>query len=160
MIYYLTYVKDTIGQNYLGIKIPNEVIDPFLDQLKTLLDKEEYEIYIDNQKKRDHEDYHITVINVAEYNNFTKNGFDKFINSLEPIFRYEIDDIKLQGIGTAEKSGNRAYFIVCQSDKLEAIRSRYDLPERDFHITIGFKWKDVFGVRKNQIIEIKKEDKN
>ena len=32
MIYYVTYLKDTIGNNYIGIKFNNEVIDPFLDK--------------------------------------------------------------------------------------------------------------------------------
>jgi hypothetical protein len=55
------------------------------------------------------------------------------------------------------KNENRTFYIVCQSDKLEAVRKRYDLPEHDFHITLGFKFKDVFGVRKNEVM--KKEGK-
>jgi hypothetical protein len=38
---------------------------------------------------------------------------------------------------------------------LDAIRTRFDLPKQDFHITLGFKWKDVFGVRKNEVMNIK-----
>jgi len=33
----------------------------------------------------------------------------------------------MMGIGTAERNGNRAYFIVCQSDKINAIRERFGL---------------------------------
>jgi hypothetical protein len=78
---------------------------------------------------------------------------DKFINSLESIFHYEIDDLYMRGIGTATKNTNTTYFIVCNSDKLDAIRKRFNLPEHDFHITLGFNLKDVFGVRKNEVIK-------
>ena len=78
---------------------------------------------------------------------------DKFVSSLQQVFKYDIDDLKMMGIGTAERSTNKAFFIVCQSDKLDAVRDFYGLSEKDFHVTIGFKWKDVFGVRKNVVIK-------
>jgi hypothetical protein len=59
------------------------------------------------------------------------------------------------GLGTAKKNENQTFFVVCKSDKLDAIRKRYDLPQHDFHITLGFKHKDVFGVRKNEVMEKK-----
>lgn len=158
MIFYLTYLKDSIGNNYLGISIPNGLVEPFLNELKEIIGEDDYKIYTSNQQKRDHNNYHVTVINVMEYNKLSKDlGMDKFINSLEPVFKYEIDDFRMLGIGTAERSGNRSYFVVCDSEKLDAIRTRYNLPKHDFHITLGFKHKDVFGVRKNEIL--KKEGK-
>jgi hypothetical protein len=158
MTYYLNYLKDTIGNNYLGINIYLEIAQPFLNELKEIIGEEDFKIYTDNQKKRDHGHYHITVINVMDYNKLSKEeGVDKFVNSLEPIFKYEIDDLRLMGIGTATKNENRAYFVVCESDKLDAIRTRYNLPKQDFHITLGFKWKDVFGVPKKELIS--KKDK-
>jgi len=157
MIYYLTYIRDTIGNNYLGINIPEGITETFLNELKDLIGSD-YDEFINYQKNRDHGQHHMTVINVMDYNRLSKEmGVDKFINSLEPIFKYEIDDIKMMGLGTAERNGNRAYFIVCQSDKLDAIRKRFNLPNHDFHVTLGFKHKDVFGVAKNEVI--KKEGK-
>jgi hypothetical protein len=154
MIYYLTYLKDTIGNNYIGIQIPSGSITPFLNELKDIIGEDDFKSYTDNQQKRDHGDHHITVINVMEYNALSKSmGIDKFINSLEPIFKYEIDDLKMMGVGTAAKNENRSYFIVINSDKLEAIRDRYELPKQDFHATLGFNFKDVFGIRKNQVLE-------
>lgn len=153
MNYFLNYIKDSIGNNYLGISISPDMVQSFLNELKEIIGEDDFNVYTNNQKNRDHGSYHITVINVMDYNKISKEiGMDKFINSLEPIFKYEIDDLKLMGIGTAAKNENRAYFIVCESEKLEAIRSRYNLPKHDFHITLGFKWKDVFGVPKNQVI--------
>ena len=154
MIYYLTYLKDTIGNNYIGIQIPSGSITPFLNELKDIIGEDDFKSYTENQQKRDQGDYHISVINVMEYNALSKSmSIDKFINSLEPIFKYEIDDLKMMGVGTATKNENRSYFVVINSDKLEAIRDRYELPKQDFHITLGFNFKDVFGVRKNQVLE-------
>ena len=94
MICYLTYLKDSIGNNYLGISIPNGVVEPILNELKEIIGEDDYEIYTSNQQKRDHNSYHVTVINVMDYNKLSKDlGMDKFINSLEPVFKYEIDDL-------------------------------------------------------------------
>lgn len=156
MNFYLTYLKDTIGNNYLGIKFDYNTIEPFLNKLKEVLSEEEYEIYTDNQQKRDHGSYHMTVINVTDYNNLSNEmGISNFINSLESSFDYVIDDLQLLGLGTSSKNENTAYFVVGKSDKLRAVRERYVLPEHDMHITLGFKWKDVFGVRKNEVMQIK-----
>jgi hypothetical protein len=147
MIYYVEYLKDVLGNNYLGLKIQNEIVQPFLNELQDSIGEDDFKQFTDLQKSRDLGKYHLTVINVGEYNRLSKEiGIDKFVNSLDYIFSYEIDDLKMKGIGTAERSGNRSFFIVCQSDKLNAVRKRYGLPDFDFHITIGFKFKDVHGV--------------
>lgn len=154
MIYYIDYIKDVIGNNYLGIKIPNTTIDPFLKEMKKFLSEDEFNIFIENQQKRDKGSYHITVMNVMEFNKLNNEmGMDKFVSSLQSVFKYDIDDLKMMGIGTAEKNNNKTFFIVCRSEKLDAVRDYYGLSEKDFHITIGFKWKDVFGVRKNVVIK-------
>jgi hypothetical protein len=157
MIHYINHIRDVIGNNYLGIKFDKEVINPFLKELEEILG-DDYEEFVSYQQKRDSGSHHMTVINVIDYNKLIKEmGMDKFTNSLENVFRYEIDDIKMLGIGTAERNGNRSYFIVCRSEKLDALRKRYGLKEHDFHITLGFRYKDIFGVPKNEII--KKEGK-
>lgn len=154
MIYYLTYLKDKVGQNYLGLEIPTDIVEAYLNKLKEILSEDDYNTFTQNQQTRDSGHHHITVINVMDYNRLSKEiGMDKFINSLEPIFHYEIDDIEMPGIGTATKEPNSTYFIVCNSDKLDAIRTRFGLPKQDFHITIGFNPKDVHGVRKNEVLK-------
>jgi hypothetical protein len=154
MTHYITHLKDAIGQNYLGIKIPNESLQLYLNELKEVLGEEDYNLFTENQQRRDSGEYHITVINVADYNKLTKElGMDKFVSSLDSIFKYPIDDLKFMGIGTATRNENRAYFIVCDSDKLTAVRNRYELNNHDFHITLGFLHRDVFGVRKNEVMK-------
>ena len=152
MIYRIQYIKDVIGANYLGINIYNDTVIPYLSKLKLLLNVE-YEEYVKYQQERDLGHYHITVIDIGEYNKLIKEiGIGKLTSSLESVLDYEIDDVKIMGIGTAIKSGNRAYFLVVLSEKLNAIRQKYNLPDKDLHITIGFKYKDVFGVRKNEVL--------
>lgn len=158
MIYYVNYLKDVLGNNYLGLDIPKHVVEPFLNELRDILGEDDYTKFTENQIRRDGGHYHITVINVADYNRLSKNmGIDKFINSLDPILKYPIDDLKLLGVGRAQKNENTAFFIVCDSAKLEAIRTRFELGEQDFHITLGFNFKDVFGVSKKELF--KKEGK-
>jgi hypothetical protein len=158
MKYYNTHIKDVLGNNYLGIKIDSGTVDPFLYKLSEILSPDKYELYTANAQRRDRGKFHITVISVPEYNKLvSKMGIDKFVNSLDMVLKYEIDDLKMMGIGMAQKGENTAYFVVCKSEKLDSIRSRYGLEEKDFHITLGFNPKDVFGVRKNVLI--KEDDK-
>ena len=158
MVYYVNYLKDVIGNNYLGLEIPVGVLQPYLNELKYILGEDDYATFTENQIKRDGGHYHITVINVMDYNRLSKQmGIDKFVTSLDPIFKYPIDDLRMLGVGRAQKNENVAFFVVCNSEKLDAVRTRFELGNQDFHITLGFKWKDVFGVPKNEIF--KKESK-
>ena len=158
MTFYITHLKDILGNNYLGLDIPVSVVQPHLNELRDILGEDDYVKFTENQIKRDGGHYHITVINVMDYNRLSKQmGIDKFVNSLDPIFKYPIDDLRMLGVGRAQKNENTAFFIVCDSAKLDAIRTRYELQKQDFHVTLGFNWKDVFGVRKNELF--KKEGK-
>lgn len=157
MTYYITHIKDITGSNYLGIKIDQSTIQKFLDELKDHLG-DEYDKYIKNQQNRDRGSHHITVVNVMDYNKLSKeSGISNFVNSLDKVFKFPIDDLKMMGVGTAKRNENTTYFVVCKSEKLEAVRRRYELPDHDFHITLGFSHKDVFGVRKNEVMK-KKSD--
>jgi hypothetical protein len=154
MTYYLTYLRDTIGNNYVGINIPEAVVEPHLEKLKEILGEEDFQIFTQNQKNRDHGHYHITVINVMDCNRLSKEmGMTNFVKSVELAFEFPVEDLELLGVGKASKNENTAYFVVCQSDSLDAVRTRFNLPKHDFHITLGFNTKDVFGVSKNEVIK-------
>ena len=158
MIYYVNYLKDVLGNNYLGLDIPKHVVEPFLNEMKDILGEDDYVTFTENQIKRDGGHYHITLINTMEFNRLSKQmGIDKFVNSLDPIFKYPIDDVRLLGVGRAQKNENTAFFVVCNSEKLDAVRTRFELSNHDFHTTLAFLYKDVFGVPKNEIF--KKESK-
>lgn len=152
MITYCQYLKDIFGQNFIGVKFFSPQVEPYLEKLKPIL-KDNFEEFTKNQQERDRGEYFIKVISTIEYDRLCQSqGMDEFINSLESVFDYEIDDIKCLGLGKAERDPNKSYYIVINSTKLEEIRNRYELPKTDFHVTLGFKWKDVEGVRKNEIL--------
>ena len=100
MVYYVNYLKDVLGNNYLGLDIPKHVVEPFLNELRDILGEDDYAKFTENQIKRDGGHYHITVINVIDFNKLS-NNIDKFVNSLDPILKYPIDDLKLLGVGRA-----------------------------------------------------------
>jgi hypothetical protein len=153
MTHKLTYLKDAVGNNYVGINIPNEDVQPHLEKLKEILGEEDFEIFTQNQKTRDHGHYHMTVITVMDCNRLSKEmGMANFVKSVELAFDYPVEDLELLGVGMASKNTNTAYFIVCSSDSLDAVRTRFNLPKQDFHVTLGFNTKDVFGVPKNLVI--------
>ena len=154
MIKHIENIKDLMGNYYIGINIYKDSIYPFLEQLKDLLE-DEYEEYVSYQQNRDMNHYHITVIRPMEISNLEKQyGLAKFRELIENDFDYPIDDIQLLGIGKAENGNNKAFFIVVRSEKIQAIRKNWGLEPFDLHITIGFKFKDVFGVPKNQVLKI------
>lgn len=151
---FITHIKDRLGNNYLGIKINNELVNPFLEKLKDFIGEDDFNEFTKNQQVRDGGGFHITVINVMDYNRLMNEmGVDNFVNSLDKVLTTEINDLRMLGIGTATKSINRTFFVVCKSDILDTIRERYNLSNHDFHITLGFKDKDVFGVRKNEVLK-------
>lgn len=146
----LEYIKDIAGTNYVGVNIYNDLVYPYLDKLKTLEDN--YEEYVKLQQDRDHGKYHCTVLNVLELNSIVRNISNvNILNQL--IGSYQIDDFKVIGLGQVQKNENKAYFIICRSEKIQEFRKRFGLEEKDLHITIGFKWKDVHGVSKNTLLK-------
>jgi hypothetical protein len=99
MIYYVSYLKDRVANNYLGLDIPHDIVEPYLNELESIIGEDDFKIFTDFQKQRDSGKYHLTVINVMDYNRLSNDlGIDKFINSLEPIFQFEIDDLKMMGL--------------------------------------------------------------
>lgn len=149
----LEYIKDIIGNNYLGITFDSQIIQPFLNEMKLHLSEEDFNQYCQLQKDRDGDHYHMTVINVMEYNSLIKkHGMDNLTLAVEKWS--EIDFYpKLMGIGSASKNNNRAFYVVVECHPLNELRTVWGLDSKDLHITLGFKHKDVHGVPKNEILE-------
>lgn len=161
MIYKVGYVKDVIGNSYLGIKFTKSQMDPYLKDLYEIVDSNsKFEILISNQAKRDRREgsdytHHATIISVMEFNKLLKTMGSKFQERIEIIQSLDISDLEIKGVGKAEKHNNEAYFVVLNSPTLNEIRSSLGLEFKDFHVTIGFDKKDVFGVRKSQPLKKK-----
>ena len=144
----IEYIKDSVGENYVGINIYTDLIYPFLEKMKIFL-KDDYDEYVKYQQNRDNNHYHCTIFSVAEFNKIPIDQINR-LNQL--MYDFQINDLKLLGLGSAEKNYNKAYFVVCTSEEIQEIRKAFNFNERDLHITLGFKFKDVYGVRKNIIL--------
>ena len=140
--FYIETVKDIINNDYLAINVYPILIAEYIEKLKSYInDDEKFYILTNNQKNRDRNKYHITVISVAE---MSKVATDNITNN-------SVTDLKFMGIGEVKKNDKETYFIVVQSETLNQIRESLGLEPKDFHITIGFNPKDIFGVRKNEV---------
>lgn len=153
MVYKIGYIKDVLGNNYLGIKFNEQQLHSFLLRFKEHLNDDElYEVMTSNQSNRDktdHHSHHLTLINVMEINKLLKGLGSSLQERISTILSIDIIDLEFKGIGKAEKKGNTTYFIVLDSPTLDEVRSSLGLSKKDLHITLGFDKKDVFGVPKN-----------
>jgi hypothetical protein len=147
----LKYLKDNLGQNFIGLTVYQDSLVTYLKHLEEVLG-DKFEQYTKNQKKRDLGSYHINVISASEYNELTKKfGADKIVNTLESILDKEID-FTMIGLGKAQAYNNLEYFVVVKSEMLSEVRRIFGLKEKDFTVLLGFYPGEVFGVRKNILV--------
>lgn len=130
-------LKDNSGLVYIGGKVTKAELFPYLDKLKNILGND-YANYRENQAIRDHQSFHVTLINPYEYQKL--NAKDVKINQRMTV--------RLHGLGKAAKDGKTAYFVVASSSDGQYYRQKLRLQPKDFHVTLGFKPTDVFGVSK------------
>ena len=150
---FLTHTTDVQGNKYIVIKFDKNTDSElmfFLKELKTILG-DRFNTFVSNQQTRDLRDgqphtHHATVINVMELGNVSDT------KSIDIAMSQPINDFKMIGIGTAidDKRGNQTFFVVCESKTLDNLRESVGLKPHDFHITLGFSDKDVFGRSKGK----------
>ena len=155
MRHYLEILKDREGNNYLGMRFSPEEVQPFINQMQDLLG-EQFQEYLDYKNKQDQIGFVLKLLTVSEFNNCSLTmGFDKFTNFLNHLCKVEIDDLKLIGLGSAEKLDNKCFFVIVKSELLNETLVGLGSNEKDLHITLGFKYKDVLGVKKDELIKSK-----
>tara|TARA_R110000803_G_scaffold76020_5_gene140475 strand:+ start:45945 stop:46595 length:651 start_codon:yes stop_codon:yes gene_type:complete len=142
----ISELKDSSGLVYFGGKVSDADLSRYLEQLKDELGEEQYAIYRQYQAARDHQSFHVTLINPYEYQTIDKEKLN-----LSEKFR-----VTLHGLGKAEKAEKSSYFVVVSSADGQFIRQKLLLNNKDFHITLGFSPADVFGVSKGRDTLIKK----
>lgn len=130
-------LSDNQGLEYLGGVVGRADLDQYLQQLQTILGSD-FEHYRQRQAARDHNMFHVTVVNPMEYQLF-KN---------KKVLQGEKFRIHLHGLGRVSKDNNTTYFVVASSGDGQFIRQQVGLTKKDFHITLGFDKRDVYGVNK------------
>lgn len=136
----ISELKDNSGLVYYGGKVPEAELSAYLSQLKNILGDEQYANYRLNQASRDHQSFHVTLINPYEY-----RAIDKEKLNLSQKFR-----VTLHGLGKASKDNKTSYFVVASSVDGQFIRQKLLLNNKDLHVTLGFSPTDVFGISKGR----------
>lgn len=139
-------LRDNSGLVYLGGEVPAAELSGYLDQLKNELGEEQYVIYRQHQAARDHQSFHVTLINPYEYQTLNKEQLKKLSS-----FR-----VTLHGVGRVAKGDKESYFVVTSSADGQFIRQNLLLNNKDFHVTLGFFPDDIYGVSKGRDTLIKK----
>ena len=129
-------LTDNSGLTYVGGKVNAADLELYLSQMKKIL-SDDFTRYRQHQSERDHQTFHMTLINPYEYQSVTK----------------EIDigtilSVSLSGLGRVSIKDKTTYFVVAQSPQATSYRQHLMLPDKDFHITLGFYPSDIYGVDK------------
>lgn len=138
----VSYLYSQIGGRYLGVSIPREDVQPYLDQINGLVGIDKYIKLTENQIRRDGGEYHVTLLSPEEYGRCNLDDIEEYIGQ----------EVRLNyiGLGNVKKGKDEVYFVVINSPECDEIRGDLGLSSRDFHITLGFTNKDIFGVRKDE----------
>lgn len=137
-------IQDRKGNDYLALKINDSIGYLFQSFLSQDLD----DSFIVNQQERDKNTFHITLVNVMQYQKLINEGKEKELKSI----LHEKFDFYNYGIGTAidNKKSSQAWFAVLENAYLDTFRSNLKLDKQHFHITLAFKNTDVFTVPKDR----------
>ena len=146
---------DKNKQPYIAVEIEENIGKIYQSFLASHVDLE----YIKNQKNRDEEKFHITLVNAADMGKMRKTlSPEEVVNVIN-----QFKDIKSEffsyGIGKNSKAESTAYYAVLENAYINTLRSSLGLNNHDLHMTLGFLPKDVHGVKKNKsTIEFSNED--
>lgn len=131
-------LRDNQGLKYVGGKVSKADLSVYLKQMEKLLGND-FTSYRKNQALRDHHTFHITLVNPYELQTLNKD--------IEFGGKFSVS---LLGLGRVEKDDKTTYFVVAKSPQAQFFRQKLTLNPKDFHVTLGFKSQDVFGVSKDE----------
>ncbi|GAA6204463.1 MULTISPECIES: hypothetical protein [Thalassotalea] len=137
-------LSDSTGLKYLAGKVNKADIEQYLNKMQVIL-ADEFDVYRRHQSARDHNSFHVTLVNPYEY---------QALADKKAIVNQKIR-VQLHGLGRVSQGDNTAYFVVASSPDGQFLRQKLLLQNKDFHVTLGFKSQDVFGVAKDKTALIK-----
>ncbi|PKG81990.1 hypothetical protein CXF85_15765 [Colwellia sp. 75C3] len=129
-------LTDNSGLIYIGGKVNPADLELYLSQMKKILGND-FALYRQNQSARDHQSFHMTLINPYEYQALKK---DIAIGTTL--------SVSLSGLGRVILNDKTTYFVVAQSSQATSYRQNLVLNNKDFHVTLGFSPSDIYGVNK------------
>lgn len=112
-----------------------------------------------NRRRRDGDEYHLTVINMREM----KNLHIEYVKAMMGQIPAQDLDLNFIGIGSARSPDTECRYIVCVSEALSELRRRIrglKDPDYDFHVTVDFTNGDLFDVDKSPKTLIKYDSRD
>ena len=129
-------LTDNSGLIYIGGKVNPADLELYLSKMKKILG-DDFALYRQNQSARDHQSFHMTLVNPYEYQALKK---DIAIGTTL--------SVSLKGLGRVILNEKTTYFVVAQSSQATNYRQNLVLSNKDFHVTLGFSPSDIYGVNK------------
>lgn len=129
-------LTDNSGLTYIGGRVKAADLELYLSKMKQILG-DDFLLYRQHQSARDHQTFHITLINPYEYQRLAKS-----------ITIGESLSVSLSGLGRVTQDDKTTYFVVAQSLQAASYRQKLALTKKDFHVTLGFYPSDIYGVNK------------
>lgn len=136
----LSVLTDNTGLTYVAAKVDDASVARYLAKMSDILG-DKFAQYRLGQQQRDHNQFHITLVNPFEYQELSQDSIEWLKQSPEL-------HVKLLGLGRASNNESTTYFVVAHSQPAQMLRDALGLNRKDFHVTLGFESGDVFGVSK------------
>ncbi len=148
----ITELEDNSGLVYVGALISQADVSVYLQQMQSIVDnKVVYQQLRANQSSRDHQSFHVTLINPYEYQtikNKVKLG-ENIRLTLHGLGRVQ-KTLSLNNKQSKTKQLQQSYFVVVSSADGQYFRQQYLLKPKDFHITLGFNPQDIYDMSKGK----------
>lgn len=142
-------IADKKGQPYIAAVVDKSVAELYQNALLSI-DSNAGD-YINKQMVRDSGQHHITVLTVAEYHAVQKD--EEKLKSLNEYLGNTIYFV-FSTIGSIEKAEQKTFYALCESGYVQQLRENVGLSEKDLHMTLGFKEKDLFHKKKDYSTKI------
>jgi len=156
---YLTWIKDAVGKEYLGIKIDEYQITKFLQEMKEYLGEDDFDLYRQSQIRRDGKSFHITVVSSSEIESvLPKLGAHNFYDVIN-YYKKRTYEINMISLGQNSYKKDQTIFIIVKDPFLTQLRLDLNLQPKDFHITLGFRKRDIHHLTKDETSAIKNQTK-
>jgi len=134
-------LKSASGAEYLGVTVHQKETINMRRKLHKLVGKNRFSLLLDNRMSRDGSAYHITVVDPVEFTTLKPEQ----VESLDGMDGHFL----LKSLGSVENDNSSAYYIIVESQFAAFLRSRAELPAKDFHLTLGFDPFDIHDLPKD-----------
>lgn len=114
-----------------------------------------------NRRKRDGDEYHITIINKMELKSVDRPNFKEYFGEKVKFTKIHTFDMGVGILKSSDKqSKDQTYFLLIHAPELDQIRLDLNLEPIDFHVTLGFDCKDIHAEGKKTLETIQQINKN